>query len=600
MPLTARMWWYIFGGSRNNRAAPHRGRSRLLVTGFFCSCAQVFALSASSQDELAQPVFVNGAVDPLWSGGIRGFDEANNNFEYDCINDGGADCPSLSWGLTSDESRGQALQIEWMGGHLLAGLFFKSLEERDFSEFLEGYVSFDIRSTTGQTNIIMKVDCVFPCSSGEIPVTQTITDTWQQIDIPVSTLRNQGLNLSKVDTGLVIWPTGSASTVLQIDNVRWRAPVAEPPLDSGSNDSPLFYGDFDLVWSDEFSGSVLNTNYWSYDLGGGGWGNNEWQDYRVNNTGVADGYMSITARQESSGGYTSSRIKTQGVIDFTYGRIDIRAKLPRGQGIWPALWSLGSNFESVGWPNSGEIDIMEMVGGGGKEDTVHGTVHWNADLSATPYAHAYVGGEFTGDDFSAGFNVFSIIRTADLIEWRVNNIPYYQFAIDESAPLAAFRKPFFLIFNIAVGGIWPGYPDATTVFPQRMLVDYVRIFEPKGGTLPQDTDGDGLSDAVETALGTDPNIEDTDADGLGDGQENELGTDPLNQDSDEDGLSDGTEVSIGTNPNLADTDGDGLSDGDEVSAGSDPLSEEGEVFNSTFILILYEASKRANTGQSPQ
>jgi len=430
-------------------------------------------------------------------------------------------------------------------------------------------------------------------------VTQTVTDTWQQIDIPVSTLRSQGLDLSKVDTGLVIWPEGSARTVLQLDKVRWRAPAAGPPPDSGSNDSPLFYDDFDLAWSDEFSGAELNANYWNYDLGGGGWGNNEWQDYRVDNAGVSDGYLAITAKQESSGSYTSSRIKTQGLIDFTYGRVDIRAKLPRGQGIWPALWALGTNFNEVGWPNSGEIDIMEMIGGGGREDTVHGTVHWNADLSATPYAHAYIGGEFTGEDFSAGFNVFSIIRTAYQIQWYVNNIPYYQFTIDDSAPLAAFRKPFFLIFNIAVGGNWPGYPDATTTFPQKMLVDYVRIFEPKDGTPPQDSDEDGLSDAVETALGTSPTNSDTDADGLGDGAEYTLGTDPLNQDSDQDGLSDGYEVSIGTDPKLSDTDGDGASDGDEVSGGTDPLNDEEEIPNSNFILILYEAHKRANAGQSP-
>ena len=569
-----------------------------LVVCVVCFHITTPAASENDQEEVVQLVFASAAVDPLWTGGIRAFD-ADNGFAKDCTDSADPDCPSLNWEVTTGGSRGQVLQIEWIENHLLAGLFFKSLQERDLSEFLEGYVSFDVRSTTGPTNIIMKVDCVFPCTSGEIEVAETINDVWQQIDIPISTLRSRGLNLSKVDTGLVIWPKGAARTVLQLDNVRWRAPAAGPPSDSGSNDSPIFYDDFDLAWSDEFSGTELNTNHWNYDLGGGGWGNSEWQDYRVDNSDVADGYLTITARQESSGGYTSSRIKTQGLIDFTYGRVDIRAKLPRGQGIWPALWALGTNFSEVGWPNSGEIDIMEMVGGGGKENTVHGTVHWNADFSANPYAHAYVGGEFTGEDFSTDFNLFSIIRTENQIKWYVNNIPYYQFAIDDSAPLAAFRKPFFLIFNIAVGGEWPGYPDSTTAFPQEMLVDYVRIFEPKDGTPPQDTDDDGLSDAVETALGTNPTSSDTDADGLGDGTEYTLGTDPLNSDSDDDGLSDGNEVSIGTDPKLADTDGDGVSDGDEVSAGTDPLNVEEEILGSNFILILYEAAKRANAGQSP-
>ena len=593
-----RLWQTFWPRFHNSTATLLLPYCWCLMVGVVCFQIQTPVASASEQEEVVQPVFLGGAVDPLWTGGIRAFD-AHNNFAKDCTESTDPGCPSLNWELTTGNSGGQVLQIEWVENHLLAGLFFKSLVERDLSEYLEGYVSFNVRSTTGPANIIVKVDCVFPCTSGEIEVTETINDVWQQIDIPVNTLRSRGLNLSKVDTGLVIWPTGAARTVLQLDNVRWRAPAAGSPIDPGSNDSPLFYDDFNLAWSDEFSGAELNSNFWNYDLGGGGWGNNELQDYRVDNAGVSDGYLTITAKQESPGGYTSSRIKTQGLIDFTYGRVDIRAKLPRGQGIWPALWALGSNFNEVGWPDSGEIDIMEMVGGGGKEDTVHGTVHWNADFSVDPYAHAYVGGEFTGDDFSTDFNLFSIIRTENQIEWHVNNIPYYQFAIDDSAPLAAFRKPFFLIFNIAVGGDWPKDPDATTIFPQKMLVDYVRIFEPKDGTPPLDTDQDGLSDAVETALGTSPTSGDTDADGLGDGAEYTLGTDPLNPDSDDDGLSDGDEVSIGTDPKLADSDGDGVSDGDEVSAGTDPLNAEEEIPNANFILILYEAHKRAILGQSP-
>ena len=254
--------------------------------------------------------------------------------------------------------------------------------------------------------------------------------------------------------------------------------------ESGGPDSPLRYDDFHLVWSDEFSGTRLDQQSWSHDIGTGseGWGNNEWQYYRSSNISVADGFLSITAKRENYGGrnYTSSRIKTEGLMAFTYGRVDIRAKLPRGQGIWPALWALGSNFSEVGWPYSGEIDIMEMIGGSGREDTVHGTVHWNIGGLSAPYTHTFTGGTFTAGDFSADFNVFSVIRTADQIEWRVNDVPYYQFAIDDSASLAAFRKPFFLIFNVAVGGNWPGYPDDTTSFPQQMVVDYVRIFEPAG------------------------------------------------------------------------------------------------------------------------
>ena len=281
--------------------------------------------------------------------------------------------------------------------------------------------------------------------------------------------------------------------VIHLSSARLRAAVTALSLalvqvthsdnnEIGGPDSPLRYDNFNLVWSDEFSGTRLDEQYWRHNIGAGsgGWGNNELQYYRSHNTSVADGFLTITARRESYGGrnYTSSRIKTEGLVVFNYGRVDIRAKLPRGQGIWPALWALGNNFSEVGWPYSGEIDIMEMIGGSGREDTVHGTIHWNIGGLSSPYAHTYSGGAFTAADFSAGFNVFSVVRTADQIEWRVNDVPYYQFTIDDSASLAPFRKPFFLIFNVAVGGNWPGYPDDTTTFPQQMVVDYVRIFEP--------------------------------------------------------------------------------------------------------------------------
>ncbi|HCQ15079.1 MAG TPA: glycoside hydrolase, partial [Cryomorphaceae bacterium] len=148
--------------------------------------------------------------------------------------------------------------------------------------------------------------------------------------------------------------------------------------------TPLSYNGYNLVWQDDFNGNSLSTTDWNYEIGTGsnGWGNNELQYYRKENTEVKDGYLIITAKKENFGGreYTSSRLTTQGKQSFKYGRIDIRAALPYGQGIWPALWMLGSSHSSVGWPRCGEIDIMEMVGGnvpGGGESRVHGTVHWD-------------------------------------------------------------------------------------------------------------------------------------------------------------------------------------------------------------------------------
>ena len=246
----------------------------------------------------------------------------------------------------------------------------------------------------------------------------------------------------------------------------------------GVNDTgystPLNYPNYTLTWNDEFNGSSLSSD-WTQEIGNGnwGWGNNELQYYRAQNTSLENGYLIITAKQENFGGknYTSSRIKTQGNVFHTYGRIDIRAKLPFGQGLWPALWMLGENFSSTGWPSCGEIDIMEMIGGNGWNDrTVHGTVHWEDN------GHAQYGGHnsLTSGRFADEFHVFSIIWTPSSIKWLRDDIQYHVIDINN---LSAFHNNFFFIFNVAVGGNWPGSPDASTIFPQTMIVDYVRVFQ---------------------------------------------------------------------------------------------------------------------------
>ena len=251
------------------------------------------------------------------------------------------------------------------------------------------------------------------------------------------------------------------------------------PLDipSGGYTTPESYAGKTLVWRDEFDGTSLSAD-WTHEIGtgSGGWGNNELQYYREQNTSVQDGYLVITAKKESFGGqeYTSSRIITSGKRNFKYGRIDIRAALPKGQGIWPALWMLGSNFNTVGWPKCGEIDIMEMVGGdaSGRNNTVHGTVHWDANGYAT-YTDSYT---LNSGIFADEFHVFSIVWDDKSITWYVDDVQYNVIDITP-ADLDEFQKDFFFIFNVAVGGNWPGSPDATTVFPQRMIVDYVRVFQ---------------------------------------------------------------------------------------------------------------------------
>lgn len=238
------------------------------------------------------------------------------------------------------------------------------------------------------------------------------------------------------------------------------------------------YEGMSLTWQDEFSGNALNTSDWNYETGTGsnGWGNWELQYYKQENLTLSSGYLKIQAKKESFGGssYTSSRITTQNKFNFQYGRIDIRAKMPVGQGMWPALWMLGSNISTVGWPSCGEIDIMEMIGGGdGRDNVVHGTVHWSHNNS-----HASYGGKKQIDTgiLNDKFHVYSIIWTDSSIDWYLDDVKYHSTSIT-GADQTEFKAKYFLIFNVAVGGLWPGSPDASTSFPQEMLVDYVRVFQ---------------------------------------------------------------------------------------------------------------------------
>ena len=257
--------------------------------------------------------------------------------------------------------------------------------------------------------------------------------------------------------------------------------IADPTLEivipNEGTTSPDSYDGMTLVWEDDFQGNSLNLSNWSYEIGTGtnGWGNNELQYYRQENTTLKEGHLVITAKKETFEGrsYTSSRLVTKDKKQFRYGRIDIRAVMPRGQGLWPALWMLGSNFETVGWPACGEIDIMEMIGGNSRENTVHGTVHWENNGTRAQY-----GGEnkISSGTLADKFHVFSIVWDSTSIRWYIDNQQYH---IIDTTPgeLDEFRRNFFFIFDVAVGGDWPGSPDNTTTFPQHMIVDYVRVFQ---------------------------------------------------------------------------------------------------------------------------
>ncbi|GAB4316789.1 MAG: hypothetical protein Kow00127_08400 [Bacteroidales bacterium] len=233
-----------------------------------------------------------------------------------------------------------------------------------------------------------------------------------------------------------------------------------------------------LVWADEFDYTGLpDPDRWNMEIGGHGWGNNELQYYTnsESNASVANGVLTITAREESYGGkdYTSARLTTQDKFSFRYGKIEARIKMPYGQGLWPAFWMLGSNINSVGWPACGEIDIVELIGGEGNDNKIFSTLHWDNNGEHAQYGQTY---SLTSGIFADQFHTFSLEWTDQTITSYVDSIQYFVIDITP-AELSEFHENFFMILNLAVGGNLPGPPNASTVFPQTLEVDYVRVYE---------------------------------------------------------------------------------------------------------------------------
>lgn len=255
-------------------------------------------------------------------------------------------------------------------------------------------------------------------------------------------------------------------------------------IDSGKSDQAaaraFSTSGYSLVWQDEFDGSNLNSAIWTAETGGGGWGNNELEYYRAENATVGGGLLSITAKRENYGGYafTSARIKTQDKYTVTYGKVAARIKMPAGYGMWPAFWMLGNNISSVNWPVCGEIDIAEMAGGQGGEvgdRTTYGTLHWDSN------GHAMYGKTYDlGAPLSNDFHVYEAEWDETYVIIRIDGIEYYRIDITPSG-LYAFHKPFFLLFNLAIGGNFfnPAISDPNVVAatPQSMQVDWVRVYK---------------------------------------------------------------------------------------------------------------------------
>lgn len=254
-------------------------------------------------------------------------------------------------------------------------------------------------------------------------------------------------------------------------------PVVVNPPDT----TPVVIKPYQLVWSDEFDIDGLPDGAkWGYDVGGSGWGNNEleyYTDARLENARVANGNLTIEARKENFGGriYTSARLLTKNKAQWTYGNFVIRAKLPTGTGMWPAIWLLSAN-EPLHWPDDGELDIMEEVGF--NQNVIYGTSHnklYNGANGLQKGGNVFISGADTA------FHIYSMEWTNTNIKWAVDSIVYFTYSNPgNSAGAWPYYKDFFMILNVAVGGNWGGIKGVDdSIFPQQMVIDYVRIYQRK-------------------------------------------------------------------------------------------------------------------------
>lgn len=237
--------------------------------------------------------------------------------------------------------------------------------------------------------------------------------------------------------------------------------------------------DFELVWSDEFegkAGTLPDASKWTFDQGASGWGNNELQNYTNSTDNVSldgNGNLVITAIKNGSS-YTSARVKTQGLFSHAYGKIEARIKTPYGKGIWPAFWMLGDNINQVSWPNCGEIDIMELKGN--QPNIVYGSLHGPGYAGGNAKTKSYA---LQNSRFDQDFHVFAVEWKENQIDFFVDGYLYNRVTSKDVSGDWVYNHPFFIILNLAVGGSFVGLPNEGTNFPQKMHIDYVRVYKQK-------------------------------------------------------------------------------------------------------------------------
>lgn len=259
------------------------------------------------------------------------------------------------------------------------------------------------------------------------------------------------------------------------------------------NDTIPGFEGYTLKWNDEFNESAINSSNWGYETGDGtdyglpaGWGNNELQLYTdtPENSFIekdADGVSAlvIAATEAGTGNYRSAKLTTQGLQSFRYGKIEARIKLPTAQGMWPALWMLGDNITEISWPGCGEVDILELVGS--EPDVVHANIHYTD--GDNKYSNDEGSPKMINETFNQNYHHFSIDWTPTEITFSLDGTVFKTTSISDDG-MKEFHRSFYLILNVAVGGSWPGNPDASTSFPQKMYIDYIRYYTKDGFTAP--------------------------------------------------------------------------------------------------------------------
>ena len=322
------------------------------------------------------------------------------------------------------------------------------------------------------------------------------------------------VSLTSPDPGATILYTvnGTIPDIYSSQTITYQAPflvasnmtvraVAISPGDADSNDvSAPFTPNIPsgtLVWSDEFTNSTgantqPNPQVWTYDTGNSGFGNHELENYcawgstaspcTTANSNVyvgTDGYLHIVARQPSAGVYTSARLKSQGLFSFQYGRIEVRAQMPEAQGFWPAAWLMGNNIATVNWPACGEMDVLERINAVATPDWNEGSIH-GTGFTGNKLGTVF---NFPSGQTAAGWHTYGMIWSPGSVAYYVDDPahPYVTYTTASISGLKGAIWPFdaganFILLNLAVGGDWPGSPNATTPFPSEMLVDYVRVY----------------------------------------------------------------------------------------------------------------------------